>query len=96
MAAEHLTGRTRYRETWRGRLVLQVEVGGLRLRPPLFDISVPYTRWRDARAADYLTKTDRELFTRPPMPFPGQHLPVAGYQPLATPEGWHARPPTER
>lgn len=66
-----LTGRTKYRETWFGRLVLQVEVCTTYISPvdeyDWFDIS-----WRDARAEDFTDPTMRGLFRKSPMPYPGQ------------------------
>jgi len=50
-----LTGRTRYRRGWFGRLILQVEETGC-----LFDprgggsYSPDYTRWRDAKVDDLI------------------------------------------
>lgn len=74
MGSERLTGRTRYRETLLlKRLVLQVE----RVRYWECDQGyMPIRDWRDARAEDFCTPTERKFFSRkPPIPFPGQRLP---------------------
>lgn len=64
-----LTGRTRYRVGWFGRLVLQVE----QIRYWQDDHGhVPSKSWRDARAADLL---DTSL---QPLPFPGRRQPAPG------------------
>lgn len=65
-----LTGRTRYRVGWFGRLVLQVEVD-LSGSPWISRMDMgAYTKWRDARCADFNAMGD--LFAKAPIPFPGQ------------------------
>ncbi len=48
-----LTGKTRYRTSWRGKIILQVEEAGERIECDRFDVMhIPYTAWRDARIED--------------------------------------------
>lgn len=56
-----LTGRTRYRVGWFGRLVLQVE---------LYDFQPLHLFWRDARCDDFNVMGD--MFAKAPIPSPGQ------------------------
>lgn len=64
-----LTGRTRYRVTWWGTLVLQVEAYVHRPGVICFDPWVE-TEWRDARCEDFNVFGD--LFAKAPIPYPGQ------------------------
>ena len=65
-----LTGRTRYRVTWLGRLVLQVEVD-VTGSPWVSQMDIgSHTSWRDARCEDF--NAFGRLFARAPIPFPGQ------------------------
>lgn len=82
---KRLTGRTRYRITWLGRLVLQVE-----LRSPAFQVKVcglsatfrEEVTWRDAKTTDFVGDVERgSSFHRA--------LKIDN-------ENDHARPPTER
>ena len=69
MSRAPLTGRTRYRVSWLGRLVLQVE----QVRYWESDHGyVPSKSWRDARADDFVPPEQAGLFKRAPIPFPGQ------------------------
>ena len=61
-----LTGRTRYRSGWFGRLILQVEVLDRRYRED-GDLL-----WVDARAEDFATPHILAIFKPAPMPRPGQ------------------------
>ncbi len=67
----NLTGRTRYRVGWFGRLIVQVEYA---TRQPHAGTEGRGTdwlwtgrEWRDARCEDF-TRSD----VKPPMPYPGQ------------------------
>lgn len=50
-----LTGKVRYRTTWRGKLILQVEESFSRSRYP--DDTYEYTAWRDATVSDMVVTT---------------------------------------
>lgn len=56
MGSDRITGETRYRSGWFGKLILQVEEvydQGYHARPqPGIPTSFTATRWRDARPAD--------------------------------------------
>lgn len=71
-----LTGRTRYREGWFGRLILQVEVDVT--GSPLVSQMEPgrYAIWRDAKAPDFTPDHIRPMFRDAPMPYPGQRPPT--------------------
>lgn len=76
-----LTGRTRYREGWFGRLILQVEETRIRIEKVYgvlsgYDIRHPYTVWRDARAMDFTRPDVRAIFRDDPIPYPGQRPPT--------------------
>ncbi|PRA46676.1 hypothetical protein [Brucella pituitosa] len=48
-----LTGRTRYRTNWRGKLILQVEEAGIEVDYDLYHVeSHNVTSWRDAKVVD--------------------------------------------
>lgn len=50
-----LTGKVRYRTTWRGKLILQVEESLSTSRYP--DDIHEYTAWRDATVSDMIVTT---------------------------------------
>lgn len=64
-----LTGRTKYRCNWFGRLILQVEVLEVRRDVPGVDVFAE-VEWRDAKVGDF--NASPGLFKVPPMPYPGQ------------------------
>lgn len=64
-----LTGRTRYRVTWLGALVLQIEER-FELEPVFSFEPEVWLEWRDARCEDFNAFGD--LFHKAPVPYPGQ------------------------
>ena len=72
-----MTGRTCYRVTWLGRLVLQVEVD-VTGSPWVSQMDIGlHTSWRDARCEDF-NVFGNWLFNKAPIPHPGQkpHVPL--------------------
>jgi hypothetical protein len=90
--SDRITGATRYRTGWFGKLILQVEENVEFYRPAGYcnPSKIISTRWRDARPSDlYLIGWhERAAQAKPegaPPPPPEHYSPVArgGYQPTA-------------
>lgn len=92
--SDRLTGRTRYRVGWFGKLVLQVEYATREAHPGTQGRGTDWKwtgrAWRDARCEDFTYMHEADLV------FGGRTAPIAGYQPNATPNEHEARPPRER
>lgn len=55
MRTERLTGKTRHRSTWTGKLILQVEVEG-EYMDAQGDWSPTFSKWRDAKTVDLFSE----------------------------------------